>query len=135
MLDFIFWCIEEKKMYESHEIGFIDLFGGRVQINNEWKFFDKERYGGKVNCIPLQFTNKKDKNGIKIYDGAILRSSKGTLWIVSRCKDGLWVISTSRNTTSEYFSLEDSNPIWTEMIGNRYENKQIGGPGNERRYQ
>lgn len=79
----------------------------------------------------MQFTGLKDKNGKEIYEGDLVKSGNGRIWMV---EFGDWTYTELRQESDQYgFFLrgEDDNTIavtgapYGEIIGNIYENPEL----------
>jgi len=84
----------------------------------------------------MQFTGIKDKNGKEIYEGDIIRSFNGRIWIV---KHGYWEYQELRQVTEQYgwylggdgyfgentVPMTPSEGTLNEVIGNIYENPEL----------
>lgn len=80
-----------------------------------------------------QYTGLKDKNGKRIFEGDIVRASRGKdididigcICYMEKC--GVWVINYDNISCNRMFDIStstDSN-VWMEVIGNIYDNPEL----------
>lgn len=95
---------------------------------------ESKDYG--YNCIEVipetvgQYTELNDKNGTKIFEGDIVRVSRGKdieTGEIQYNKYGVWVIVYDKfycNTFPYIFTSSDSN-VWIKVIGNIHDNPEL----------
>jgi uncharacterized phage protein (TIGR01671 family) len=109
------WDKNSKTLYYSYNVG---LSGGNMDLLD---FQYNIQIQGKDLTL-MQYTGLKDKNGVEIYEGDIVRiKSVGGIFndVVEWQGSGLKL----KNTTRLHSQLEDYENI--EVIGNRFENPEL----------
>lgn len=82
-------------------------------------------FDGQGKCIIMQYTGLKDKNGVEIYEGDILRCGGDTL---SSVEEVSIEEHPSAGLRVQYGYPRRHNfpaPHWVEVIGNIYENPEL----------
>ena len=110
------WVEEENEMMSVEEIIFCEV-GGVAEINEWW---------GDNRFILMQCTGLKDKNGVEIYEGDILR------WYGYEVKGGkqirpekLLVVADYIRDAHKVLCITEGTDQTVEIIGNIYENPEL----------
>ena len=124
------------------------LFRGKRTDNGEWieGFYSAEEYNpyiGKIEYIPRiqiigkcvslgvipetvgQYTGLTDKNGVKIFEGDIIRFEDDIGYVIYNCDDASFLV----DSPNRYISMDYSSDF--EIIGNIHDNPGLleGGEG------
>lgn len=111
----------DKRIYDVWTINFsreeIELFDKKMQVDFEASFDDVEL---------MQYTGLKDKNGVEIYEGDIIKakfikgSSEATGWVEYFDKDASFICHLKGGDYALLVALSE-----LEVIGNIYNNKEF----------
>uniref|UniRef100_A0A6M3J3L9 Putative YopX protein n=1 Tax=viral metagenome TaxID=1070528 RepID=A0A6M3J3L9_9ZZZZ len=112
------WHTVQKKMYSAETLGADQMTlsaDGRGFINVSGDAFHLSQFAGEK-MIPLQYTGLKDKTGVEIYEGDIVRISLPGFGI-------------EKDLVVEWEDGKYKEPMFEdfhrEVIGNIYENKEV----------
>ena len=122
-IEFRAWLKDEKEMIEVKAIDFDE--NSNVICVNYPKGKAYSGYDGD-NIELMQFTGLKDKNGVKIFEGDIVKCSKKIAVVkygydnCGCCQDVYGFTVLDKNGVTDAFPVE-----YCEVIGNIYENKEL----------
>ena len=124
------WDKENKKFYD-------DIFGiddsGQVILIEQGTVWTTSEYVVAKNCIPLQYTGLKDKNGKEIYEGDIFIHKNNHKFVVQWDEDRFIGLDNKRNGDGYCCYISSCDELGNsaiEVIGNIYENPELMKGGN-----
>ena len=115
------WDKQEKRMFDVLGISWYDgvIFESYADAGVEW--YSKEIKHNISDCILMQYTGLKDKNGKEIYEGDIVRDQDGNLYQVKYAKYYIYPFG----AIFPHRPKEIVNEYECEVIGNIYENPEL----------
>lgn len=120
--------MENKDKPASREIKFRAFYDGKMHDNVEAMriLYNNSTKGSLTPLYPImQFTGLKDKNGVDIYEGDIIKCDDENLTVFyntcAACFDAEW----AGGDSDDLFTVinANSNEVNAEVIGNIYETK------------
>lgn len=129
------WFSEASQMI-TDGLESINLFNETVTITSRYydNFADVYDFGSIEvdigNAILMQYTGCRDKNGIEIYEGDVIKDKYDKTWLV-QWYVGAFVItdkipdSDGQTTTYSHFSNVSNHHFYFDVIGNIYENPEL----------
>ena len=100
-----------------------DEFNGQLEtVHALTRSFDE--------VIVMQYTGCRDKNGIEIYEGDVIKDKYDKIWLV-QWYVGAFVItnkipdSDGQESTYSYFNNLSNHHFYFEVIGNMWENPEL----------
>ena len=111
------------------EVVSIDFFRKKIKINH-WEYGDSNFFP-LDEVVLMQSTSLKDKNGVDIFEGDVLKSNVQPCKMVNPIKDGYGVVRFENGM----FKLGSISLVTfiskMEVIGNIYENPELLEQANE----
>ena len=99
-----YWHLENCYDYEGYDIG-------------------SKHDGDNTDCVLLQFTGLKDKNGKEIYEGDVIKGEKKINCFVEYSEErGMFILN---YCNLGYVNFNDKLGMECEIIGNIYENPEL----------
>ena len=99
-----------------------DVIVGKI-VDFEEDYFTTD-FWYKVDTATVgQFTGFTDKNELKIFDGDILETEEGLIWVVSWSEKGEWIACDVLDEDTELLSDIVCDNI--RVVGNRFDNKEL----------
>lgn len=132
-IEFRAWDKKRKKMVDvsaiyiaNEQIGYEvkEIFGNYAANYIQYIYLDQ--------CELMQYTGLKDKNGVKIFEGDIIKDDRERIFVIEYEFGGFNVVPIDyyNDELFSWNSLGDmQTAIWlnesTEIIGNIYKNKEL----------
>ena len=130
-LKFRAWNEEEKQM------ALVSSLHSNMNVHVSYKKGEEKKgcfFGGnwvgadwnKQNSILMQFTGLKDKNGVEIYEGDMLKiDDEKNIWIIEYFGCGFRGKPKDKNDLMKGYFLTNNNYLQFKVIGNIHENKEL----------
>lgn len=130
-IEFRVWLKDRKMMFEVLELDFEHKYIEYKEYEDEEIGYD-DKYAGFDEIELMQYTGLKDRNGVKIFEGDIVKDDKERIFVIEYEFGGFNVVPIDYYN-DELFSWNSLGDIqtasWlnesTEIIGNIYENKEL----------
>ena len=119
------WNKKVKKMYDVKSMSYIDGVIKRIEVQSDIGIAIFDEYGKHIdNCILMQCTGLKDKNGKLIYEGDILKLAEFGKPVEVKHRALGFVLRRGASNTVGYDN-DKYIPEDCEVIGNIYENHDL----------